>query len=117
MVMTTGMIVPSWLLVWALKALQNSMILTPCCPRAGPTGGEGFACPAGICSFTIPITFLAIWILFSILFHLGKIQLHRGGTPKNAHQHPNLPLLGIDRFHQSIEIRERSIHYPDLVAL
>ena len=53
MVTTTGRIRPSWLPVWALKPLQNSMMLTPCWPSAGPTGGEGLALPAGICSFTI----------------------------------------------------------------
>jgi hypothetical protein len=34
--------------VEALKALQNSIMLTPLCPRAGPTGGDGLADPAGI---------------------------------------------------------------------
>jgi hypothetical protein len=29
-VTTTGRISPSWLPVWALKPLQNSMMLTPC---------------------------------------------------------------------------------------
>src|SRR5262249_20245958 len=40
MVMTTGMIRPSWSLadVLALNALQNSMMLTPCGPSAVPTG-------------------------------------------------------------------------------
>src|SRR5262245_51948008 len=46
--------------VLALNALQKSMMLTPCCPRAGPTGGAGVALPAGICSLTCPITFFAI---------------------------------------------------------
>ena len=46
--------------VEALNALQNSMMLTPCWPRAGPTGGAGLACPAGIWSFTIVMTFLAM---------------------------------------------------------
>jgi hypothetical protein len=32
------------------------MMLTPCWPSAGPTGGEG-ALPAGICSFTIAYFF------------------------------------------------------------
>ena len=41
-----GMIIPSSLAVLALKALQKSMILTPCCPNAGPIGGEGLAFPA-----------------------------------------------------------------------
>src|SRR5713101_6458115 len=62
MVITTGMIRPSWSLadVLALNALQNSMILTPCGPSAVPTGGAGVALPAGICSLTCPVTFLAI---------------------------------------------------------
>ena len=29
--------------VLSLNALQNSMMLTPRCPNAGPTGGAGFA--------------------------------------------------------------------------
>src|SRR5438270_1534304 len=36
--------------VAALYALQNSMMLTPCCPSAGPTGGAGVAAPALIWS-------------------------------------------------------------------
>src|SRR5580704_16400804 len=54
-VITTGMINPSWSLadVLALNALQKSMILTPCGPSAVPTGGAGVALPAGICSLTI----------------------------------------------------------------
>src|SRR5215510_9472141 len=59
MVTTTGRMRPSWLPVCALKPLQNSMMLTPCWPSAGPTGGDGFALPAGICSFTIAWTFFA----------------------------------------------------------
>ena len=39
---------------WVTKfpALQKSIMLTPCWPRAGPTGGDGLAFPAGICNFT-----------------------------------------------------------------
>jgi hypothetical protein len=33
--------------VEALNALQNSMMLTPRWPRAGPIGGDGLAAPAG----------------------------------------------------------------------
>src|SRR5918998_649164 len=40
-VISTGMIVPASCWVWALNALQNSMMFTPCWPRAGPTGGGG----------------------------------------------------------------------------
>src|SRR5271169_2212445 len=53
-VITTGMINPSWSFadVLALNALQKSIILTPCGPSAVPTGGAGVALPAGICNFT-----------------------------------------------------------------
>src|SRR5262249_11910827 len=61
-VITTGMIRPSWSLpdVLALNALQKSMMLTPCGPSAVPTGGAGVAFPAGICNFTFAVTFFAI---------------------------------------------------------
>src|SRR6266403_808341 len=62
MVITTGMMSPSWSLadVLALNALQNSMMLTPCGPSAVPTGGAGVALPAGICNFTTAFTFFAM---------------------------------------------------------
>src|SRR5512145_3455067 len=59
-VTTTGMISPSSLLVFALKFLQKSMILTPWGPNAVPTGGAGVAFPAAIWSFTIACTFFAM---------------------------------------------------------
>src|SRR6476646_10557368 len=61
-VITTGMIRPSWSLpdILALNALQKSMMLTPCGPSAVPTGGAGVALPAGICSLTCAVTFFAI---------------------------------------------------------
>src|SRR5881397_2157541 len=43
--------------VCALYALQNSMMLTPCWPRAGPTGGAGLAIPALICSLMTAASF------------------------------------------------------------
>src|SRR5262245_31007578 len=65
----TGMIIPSpALAVWALNALQKSMMLTPCWPRAGPTGGAGVALPAGMCSFTYPVIFFAMAALLSYSF-------------------------------------------------
>src|SRR3954447_8196154 len=38
--------------VWAFYALQNSMMFTPCGPRAVPTGGAGVAAPAWSCTLT-----------------------------------------------------------------
>src|SRR5262252_7452649 len=91
--MTTGTISPSssfWL-VRALNCLQNSMMLICACPSAGPTGGAGVALPAGICSFTDPVTFFAIWLLapkgshlLRHLLHLAEVQLHRRAPPEDG---------------------------------
>src|ERR1043166_7103858 len=66
-VMTTGRIIPFWSFVFALNSLQNAMMLTPCAPSAGPTGGAGFAAPAGNWSRMYPWIFLAmgsyVWFL------------------------------------------------------
>src|SRR6478609_1021765 len=62
------MTLPRWDSVAALYALTNSMMLTPCWPRAGPTGGAGVAAPAWICSLMKPETFFLGGILFSVLF-------------------------------------------------
>src|SRR4051794_5761878 len=59
-VMTTGIVVPMSPCVWALNALTNSMMLIPCWPRAGPTGGAGEAWPPGACSFMVVRTFFAM---------------------------------------------------------
>ena len=59
-VITTGIVVPASLCVWALNALTNSMMLMPCWPSAGPTGGAGEAWPPGACSLIVVRTFLAI---------------------------------------------------------
>src|SRR5436853_4915020 len=48
--------------VCALNALQNSMMLIPCWPSAGPTGGAGLACPAFACSLMVVRTFLAMGV-------------------------------------------------------
>src|SRR5215470_18694834 len=108
--MITGMINPSfaWACVAALNCLQNSMMLTPCCPSAGPMGGAGLALPAGIWSFTCPVTFFiahspvvpaggsrsgsALPRLSRArsgpgLLHLHEIQLHRGGPAEDGDQH------------------------------
>src|SRR5688500_4250863 len=62
MVTSTGRI-ESCPCVRALNSLQNDMMLIPCGPSAVPTGGAGFALPAGICSLTKPVIFLAIKLL------------------------------------------------------
>src|SRR5574338_841878 len=56
---------PSSSFCWvrALNCLQNSMMLTCAWPSAGPTGGAGVALPAGICSFTKPVAFFAMYFV------------------------------------------------------
>src|SRR3978361_1699361 len=51
------------------------MMLTPCGPSAVPTGGAGVALPAGICSLTNPVTFLAI----SLPHACGRSDRRGGG--------------------------------------
>src|SRR5918992_3421025 len=46
--------------VRSLKALMNSMMLMPCWPSAGPTGGAAVAAPAGAWTFSIARIFFAI---------------------------------------------------------
>ena len=62
-VMTTGITVPLSFCVWALNALTNSMMLTPCWPSAGPTGGAGDAWPPTAWSLICVRTFFAIQLL------------------------------------------------------
>src|SRR5450631_485937 len=139
-VITTGVGNPfsnDW--VCALNALQNSMMFTPCWPRAGPTGGLGFAWPAGICSLIYPVTFFAIYPLLwvqalpsrtaplvrrlragiygadaaptdkSTLFDLREIQLHGRRTPQDLHRHLQAVLLVIHRLHHTVEVVERAV--------
>ena len=47
--------------VLSLNALQKSIMFKPLWPKAGPTGGEGFAEPAAICNLINPNTSLAIY--------------------------------------------------------
>jgi hypothetical protein len=56
----TGNILPGLSWVLALNCLQNSMMLTPAAPSAGPTGGDGFAAPPRTCSFKTLLTSFAI---------------------------------------------------------
>ena len=70
-VISTGTLRPfSTSFVFSLKALQKSIIFSPCWPNAGPTGGLGFAPPAGTCSFIIVITSFAILIPFLLARNL-----------------------------------------------
>src|SRR6185437_11057922 len=101
--------------VWALYALTNSMMLTPCWPSAGPTGGAGVAAPAWICSLMRAATFFLGGMSFLVLdvldvldgdvrtagsrrrLELGDLaegQLDRRLAAEDGHQ--DLELLAVD---------------------
>src|SRR2546427_3560100 len=113
MVTTTGRISPSCEPVWALNPLQNSMMFTPCWPSAGPTGGDGFALPAGICSFTIAWTFFIARSYSSPHasdpLHLVVLELDRRGPPEDRHDHLHPSPLGVHVVDHTLEVDERSI--------
>src|SRR5436305_10022648 len=93
-VISTGMIVPASCWVWALKVLQNSMMLTPCWPSAGPTGGAGLAAPAGTCSLIRVRTFLATPALD--LLDLVEADLDWRLAAEDRHQHLELGGVLVD---------------------
>src|SRR6266850_516666 len=135
MVISTGTIRPSLACAWvaALNSLQNPMMLTPCWPSAGPTGGDGFAFPAGSCSFTIPVTFFAIAAslrgpsgrafrnpglpLCLRLLHLHEVELDRRGATEDRDQHTHAALVRIHFLHRAVEVGERPVDHPDVVSL
>ena len=64
--MTTGSTTPGRSLVRSLNCLQNSMILRPCWPKAGPIGGAGFAWPPFTCSLIFVTSSLAMFEISAI---------------------------------------------------
>src|ERR1044072_2371830 len=64
--MRTGRTFPCLSCVLALNCLQNSMMLIPFEPKAGPIGGAGLACPPLHWSLTKPVTSFAIFLFFGV---------------------------------------------------
>src|SRR6185295_10137660 len=98
--------IPAWSFVVALNSLQNAMMLTPCWPSAGPTGGAGFACPAGICSLICPTTFFAISLSF---FHFPILEFHRRIAAEHVHRHLQFALVRVNLLDHAAEVQERSV--------
>src|SRR5687767_246485 len=75
--------------VWALNALQNSMMFRPRWPSAGPIGGDGFALPAGTCSFTKPTIFFAMFVFLAgdSALRLPGVSAHFAGVRAFAAHH------------------------------
>src|SRR5262249_11449644 len=108
-VISTGVMRPCSCAVCALNALQNSMMLTPCWPSAGPTGGAGLACPPGIWSLMIVMTFLATGSPYSVdLLHLVEPELDRNLALEDVHEHLELLLVGVDVDDLAVEVGQRT---------
>src|SRR4051794_12063717 len=90
--------------VCALKALQNSMMLTPCWPSAGPTGGAGLACPPGICSLIGVRTFLAMSVQ---LLDLIERELDGNLPLEDVDQHLEFLLVRVHVDDLAVEVRQR----------
>src|SRR5205823_8321540 len=105
-VISTGVMRPFWSAVCALNALQNSMMLTPCWPSAGPTGGAGLAWPPGIWSLMIVRTFFAISIPLVELLHVVESDLDRHLPLEDVHHHLELLAVGVHVGDLTVEIRE-----------
>src|SRR5437867_4000949 len=114
------MIRPFCAIVFALKFLQKSMMLTPCCPSAGPTGGAGVALPAGICNFTWPITFFAIFYSRAMrslyLLHLKEIEFNRRRPAEDRHHYLQCVSIGIHFIDNSGEACKWAIDDLDCFA-
>src|SRR4051812_44579579 len=108
--------------VAALYALQNSMMLTPCWPRAGPTGGAGVAAPALICSLMTPASFF-LGGMFGFLVcaelelrDLVEGQLDRRLAAEDRHQHLELLAVEVDLVDGRRQRRERAVGDRDGLA-
>src|SRR5678809_1725493 len=84
-----------------------------CWPRAGPTGGDGLALPAVICSFTIA------WTFFAMLepLHLVVLKLHGRQPPEDGHHDLQLAPLRIQVVDRALEVHERPFDHAHLVPL
>src|SRR5688500_12290597 len=114
-VISTGVMRPFSCAVCALNALQNSMMLTPCWPSAGPTGGAGLACPPGICSLISVRIFFAIPTSVQLL-DLVESELHRHLALEDVDEHLQLLLVGVHVDDLAVEVRQRAGGYLHRLA-
>src|SRR5919112_6475388 len=99
-------------------------MLTWAWPRAGPTGGAGFACPPVICNFSLRATRrprpLPIKILSLELGYLVERELHGRFAPEYGDEHLQPRLVNVYVGDRAGEVRERTAYnldrLPDLVV-
>src|SRR3954454_9221753 len=104
------MTLPRWVSVAALYALTISMMLTPCWPSAGPTGGAGVAAPAWICSLMSPAIFFLGGMRVLDLRHLAERQLDRCLPAEDGDEHLEALRLRVDLVDGGGQRRERAVH-------
>src|SRR3954449_13166611 len=93
------------------------MMLTPCWPSAGPTGGAGVAAPALIWSLIRPaIFFLGGMSGSSDLRYLAERQLDRSLPAEDGHEDLQPLGLGVDLVDGGRQRRERAVHDRDRLA-
>src|SRR3712207_7108535 len=105
------------------------MMLTPCWPSAGPTGGAGVAAPALIRSLMTAVNrFLGGMASFfsadrvadattgTDLLDLVERQLDRRLPAEDGDEHLQLLLLGVDLVDRGRERGERTVHDGDRLA-
>src|SRR6188472_3456235 len=124
---------------------MNSMMLMPCWPRAGPTGGAAVAAPAGAWTFSIARIFFAIRSprgpigadtplplcvgrrpgsirsgppsVFLELLDLEEVELHGRLAAEDADEHLDLVPLGVHLVDGADEFGERAVLDAHAVAL
>src|SRR3954462_15922617 len=90
------------------------MMLTPCWPSAGPTGGAGVACPAWICSLMRPASFFFGGMAGSSdLRNLDARQLERRIPAEDGHEDVKPLGLGVGVVYGGGQLREPSGHGRD----
>src|SRR3954454_20979994 len=94
------------------------MMLTPCWPSAGPTGGAGLAAPAWICSLMIAASFFlgGMAVFLSDLGYLAERQLDRGLAPEDGHENVQLLVHRVDLADRRRQRGERAVHDGDRLA-
>src|SRR3972149_5694136 len=110
---STGPMVPAWEAARSLYSLQKAMMLAPCWPRAGPTGGAGVALPASSWSLMMARIFFAIALE---PLHLEEIQLHRRLAAEKGDEDAYLPLVRVDLVYGADEVDEGAVGYADTLA-
>src|SRR5579875_1106492 len=107
------------------------MMLTPCWPSAGPTGGAGLAAPAWICSLMIAASFFFGGMCFSFssvvrqagtlsalprdsdLADLAECQFDGCLAAEDRHQHAQLLVHAVDLADRRGQGGERAVHDGD----